>query len=57
MKAVVAKREDGFWIVEPYKHAPLVVDGENKYGEDIAGPFNSEQEAINYYMRMDYETY
>jgi hypothetical protein len=57
MKAVVAKREDGFWIVEPYKHAPLVVDGENKYGEDIAGPFNSQQEAINYYMRMDYETY
>lgn len=47
--------EDGYWLVEPYSHAPLTVDGKKKYGEDIAGPFESEQKAVDYYLRMDYQ--
>jgi hypothetical protein len=52
---VKAKREDGYWLVEPYRHAPLTVDGEKKYGEDIAGPFVSEEHLEDFYLRMDYD--
>lgn len=53
-KIVLGKREDGYWLVEPYNHAPIVKNGKSKYGEDIAGPFASREEAEDFYMRMDY---
>ena len=46
--------EDGYWLVEPYSHAPLTVNGKKKYGEDVAGPFSSRGQAEDFYLRMDY---
>ena len=54
-KMVTAERNDGWWPVEPFRHAPIKTDGKWQYGEDIAGPFESEQEVNDFYIRMDYE--
>ena len=54
-RMVTAERNDGWWLVEPFRHAPIKTDGKWQYGEDIAGPFKSEQEVNDFYIRMDYE--
>jgi len=53
-RIVLAKRADGYWLVEPYRHAPPIVDGKMKHGEDIAGPFDSYQDLADFCIRMDY---
>ena len=53
-KIVLAKREDGYWLVEPYNHAPIMENEKSKYGEDIAGPFDAKEEAEDFCVRMDY---
>ena len=52
---VTVERHDGWWLVQPYRHAPIMVEGKYQHGEDVAGPFDSEQELQNFYMRMDYQ--
>lgn len=53
-RIISAKRASGWWLVEPFRHAPLIEAGKTKYGEDIAGPFDSLQDLEDYYIRMDY---
>ena len=39
---VLTEREDGYWLAD-----------EDRL--DVAGPFESEQKAVDYYLRMDYQ--
>jgi len=50
----VIKRQDGYWLIEPYNHPPIDKNGKREYGEEIAGPFNRFQNAVDYILKMDY---